>query len=392
MHRDKVAVLLICLAAVAGIAALRLFHSGGTPVVADDAVVKPSATGEFRGACLQLHNGDPNHPWELYIDEIAATGANTVCLVVTAYQENCASTSIFVDLRKTPTDPRLKSIMDHAHQRHLRVVLMPIILLENPREGEWRGKIAPTTWSDWWEDYENCTMHYAWLAESAGAEVFMIGSELVSTEADTDRWKNLIARVRKAYRGRVGYSANWDHYKQVGFWDCLDLIGMTTYHDLSDKENPTVADLVASWEPIKKEILDWQKQVNRSIVFTEVGWPNQVTCAKYAWDYYRSADKPDPQAQANCFEAFFRTWASEPAVAGYLIWEWRSYPGQELDPQKDTSYVPCGKPAMDVIARYFRAPPAHERELEREKAPSAGATRPAIAAGKTTNDGNAATD
>ena len=115
---------------------------------------------------------------------------------------------------------------------------MPIVLLENPREGEWRGKIAPTNWADWWEDYENYLMHYAWLAESAEAEVFMVGSELVSTETDTDHWKDLIARVRKAYHGRLGYSANWDHYKQVGFWDVLDLVGMTTYHDLGDKDEP----------------------------------------------------------------------------------------------------------------------------------------------------------
>jgi hypothetical protein len=283
-------------------------------------------------------------------------------------------------MRKTPQDARLVSIIEHAHRRGLRVVLMPIVLLENPREGEWRGKIAPTNWADWWEDYESYVMHYAWLAESAGAEVFMVGSELVSTESDTERWRDLIARVRKGYHGRVGYSANWDHYKQVAFWDLLDIVGMTTYHDLGDGENLTVEDLVKRWAPIKKEIMEWQKGLGRRIVFTEVGWPNQVTCAKYPWDYYRSMDKPDPQAQANCFEAFFQTWAQDLAVAGYLIWEWRSYPGQETDPQKDTSYVPCGKPAMDVICRYFRAPPPPNGG-----APN-GATRPAIAAGAEKTD------
>lgn len=379
MRRDKIAVLLICLAAAAGLAALRMLHSGDPQVVAsDDTAVKPSASGEFRGACLQLHSGDDHHPWEQYIDEIASAGANTVGLIVAAHQENCASTSIFVDLRKTPTDQRLEGVIDYAHGRGLRVVLMPIVLLENPREGEWRGKIAPANWADWWEDYENYIMHYAWLAESAQAEVFMIGSELVSTEGDPDRWRDLIARVRRAYHGRLGYSANWDHYKPVTFWDALDIIGMTSYHDLGDKTKPTVAELVASWQPIKAEILEWQKQVNRPILFTEVGWPNQVTCAKYPWDYYRSVDKPDPQAQANCFEAFFQAWAAEPAVTGYLVWEWRSYPGQVTDAKKDTSYVPCDKPAMNVISRYFRASPAHD-----ESTP-ASASRPAVATGKGT--------
>jgi len=375
MRADKVIVLAICLGALAVFLGIQAFRGGGSqPAVTKAAGVKFSGAGEFRGASLQLHNGDPNHPWEQYVDEMAAAGANTVCLVVAGYQENCSSTSIFVDLRKTPTDGRVKSVIDHAHARGLRVVLMPIVLLENPREGEWRGKIAPTNWTDWWEDYENYVMHYAWLAEEAGTEMFVVGSELVSTEADTEKWRDLIARVRNAYHGRVSYSANWDHYEQVAFWDDLDVIGMTTYHELGG-ENPTVAEVVEHWRPIKKKILDWQRGVNRPLLFTEVGWPNQVTCAKYPWDYYRSMDSPDPAAQANCFEAFFRTWAPEPAVTGYLIWEWRSYPGQDIDPQTDTSYVPCGKPAIDVITRYFRAPAAEET------APPNGTTRPAIAAG-----------
>ena len=121
-----------------------------------------------------------------------------------------------------------------------------------------------------------------------------------------------------------------------------------------------------------------------------MGWPNQVTCAKYPWDYYRSVDKPDPQAQANCFEAFFRTWAARTGRRGlpHLGMAQLPRPGHSTR-KKDTSYVPCGKPAMDVIARYFRAPPP---EGEREKAPSAGATRPAVAAGKTTHDSGAAAD
>ncbi len=128
---------------------------------------------------------------------------------------------------------------------------------------------------------------------------------------------------------------------------------MTTYYDLTDGKEPTVDVLMASWKTIKEEILQWQSKIGKPILFTEVGWPNQETAAQYPWDYYRSADKPDPTAQANCFEAFFRTWITEKAVAGCLVWEWRSYPGQDIGPQ-DTSYVPCGKPALEVIKKYYR--------------------------------------
>jgi hypothetical protein len=377
MRRDKIVVLVLFIIAISSAVGFQLVRGGGAEVAAVSGTsTKPSAIGEFRGICLQFHDGRPDVPYEQYIDEIAATGANAICLVVTAYQENCSSTSIFIELRKTPTDQRVKDLAAYARTKGLRVVLMPIVLLENPREGEWRGKIAPSNWEDWWEDYENYVLHYAWIAESIGTDIFVIGSELVSTEDQADRWRGLIRSVRGAYRGCLSYSANWDHYATITWWSDLDIVGMTTYHDLSSGEEPTMEVLLRKWEPIKKDILDWQQKVNLPILFTEVGWPNQTTCAQYPWDYYRSIDKPAPQSQANCFEAFFRTWMGEKAVTGCLVWEWRSYPGQVTDPDKDTSYVPCDKPAEKVISKYFKsawsAPP-------RQASSAGGATKPSVA-------------
>jgi hypothetical protein len=368
MHRDKlitVGLFLLLLSAAAG---MKVLHGESVSESAGPAG-RDWTAGEFRGINLQLHNGFPGHPYETYIDEIAETGANTICLVINAWQENCSSTSIFIDLRKTPPDRRVVELIRHARLRGLRVVVMPILLLENARSGEWRGKIQPEkdNWDDWWEDYTNYVLHYAHLAEEGGAELFMVGSELVSTESQADRWRGLIARVRGAFGGRLSYSANWDHYKPITWWDDLDLVGITTYNDLTGGEEPTLERLEESWRKIRAEILQWQESIGLPILFTEVGWPNQVTCAQYPWDYYRS-DTPDPQAQANCFRAFFRTWADRDEVAGWLVWEWRSYPQQPIGPE-DTSYVPCGKPAMEVIRKYLNRPDATSEAAAQPQAP-----------------------
>jgi len=336
---------------------------------------RPRQTGVYRGISLQLHSPYRSHPYEQYIREIAETGANTVCLVVHGFQDNASSSSIFIDLRKSPSPRRVKELIDFAHGRGLRVVLMPIVLLERPRGDEWRGKISPHSWDDWWEEYEEYLLHYVWIAEAAGAEVFMIGSELISTEKQTDRWRKLISRLRESYQGLLSYSANWDHYRVPQWWGDLDIIGMTTYYDLTGGKEPTLERLLEAWKPIREEILDWQSRIGRPILFTEVGWPNQETCAQYPWNYYASVDKPDPQAQKNCFEAFFRTWSGQDQVAGFLVWEWRNFPQQKIGPD-DTSYTPCGKPAMEVIRKYFLAPPALTTKPSRPAGGPVSAAKP----------------
>ncbi|RPI58800.1 MAG: hypothetical protein EHM48_09755 [Planctomycetaceae bacterium] len=350
-------------AVVAAVAGLTVLRTGAADSATQPTItskpVKPLDMEQIRGVCLQVQSGDDTHPFPKYIGEIADTGANTICMSVAAFQQNCGSSSIFIDARKNPSSKRMKELFDEAHKKGMKIVLMPIVLLENPRDGEWRGKIDPTkdknSWDEWWESYTNYILHYAQIAEESKVEIFMVGSELVSTESQTERWVKLIEQVRKVYSGKLSYSSNWDHYKPVKYWDKLDIVGMTTYYDLCGDQKPTMDVLLATWKGIKKEILDWQATVNRPILFTEVGWPNQETAARYPWDYYRAMDKPAPELQKLCFEAFFKAWADEKALAGYLVWEWRNYDQYEIGP-KDTGYCPMNKPAMEVISKHFKLP------------------------------------
>ncbi len=349
---------------MAGLAALaqHAARAGESDVASASASAPASGpvVRQFRGISLQLHVGDDQQAYDALVDEIARTGANTVCLTVTGLQDNAGAEHITTKPSRTPTDERLARLIAHAHKQGLQVILMPLVLLENARGGEWRGKIDPAkdghAWDVWWKDYNTFILHYAQLAQEAGVEMFMVGSELISTEKQPQQWTALISQVRQVYHGLLSYSANWDHYKAVGFWDKLDAVGLTSYYELSNKPNPTVEELTEAWKPIKQQILAWQAKVNRPVLFTELGWPNQKTAAQFAWDYYRSPKDPDPALQRACFESFFRTWADEKALAGYVIWEWRTSLAQKTDPNSDTGYCPKDKPAMDLIGGYFRAP------------------------------------
>ncbi len=367
MTKGKLLFLSAFLIAVAAVIGYRVATSGEAATASRKPATAPLPTevNEFRGMTLQIHSPEEAQIAPKLIDEIAATKVNTLALVLAGYQECCASTSIFIDIRRVPSDDQLRGLIRYAQGKHLKVTLMPIVLLENPRDGEWRGKINPEggRWEDWWERYTNFIMHYAHIAQDSKVDLFAVGSELISTEQQTDRWKMLIKKVRESYSGRLTYSANWDHYKVPQFWDELDIIGMTTYYELTGGKKPTEDVLLASWMKIKKDILAWQaKSKNpRPLLFTEVGWPNQKTAAEFPWDYYRSPDKPDPDLQARCFKTFFKAWSTEPAVAGFLVWEWRTGLDQKTDPKNDTGYVPMGKPAMKEIDTFFGRPAAESR-------------------------------
>ena len=331
--------------------------AGTAVVLADDGPPQPPSTaGEYRGIALQLHSCDENVPFEQFVEEIAKTGANAICLSVAANQENAKSSSIFIDYRKVPSVERMVKLCKLARRKGLRVIFMPIVLLENPGASEWRGKIEPAQPDAWWEDYENYVLWCADVASKGEADVFMVGSELVLLEDQTKRWRGLIQKVRKSYSGKLSYSANWDHYENIEWWKDLDMVGMTSYYDLVGDKTPSLEVLLENWKPIKTKILDWQKKVGKPIIFTEVGWPSQEGCAKEPWNYYGST-KPDVATQALCFEAFFKAWQDEKTVAGVLVWEWRNQV-EQVGGANDISYVPTGKPAMKKIREYFSAPGA----------------------------------
>src|SRR2546421_7867087 len=214
--------------------AIRVQHVGARPT--------RLAGLPFRGVAMQLQRVDfMDGEYQKSIDEIVDVGADTVLFVVDSKMENGKSSRIYLDVRFTPTPEQLGRLIDYAKSKNLRVVLMPIVLLDNPKGIEWRGTIEPDKsnggWNDWWQSYRGVLYHYSWIAEKHKVDVLVVGSELVSTENKLDEWRQTIDEVRKTFKGMITYSANWDHYRDIGFWDQLDLISMNSYYKLGDNHN-----------------------------------------------------------------------------------------------------------------------------------------------------------
>ncbi len=313
----------------------------------------PAADPPYHGVAIQVHSAHDVVPrGRQMLREIAALGADTALFGLDGFQKHVESTKIAPDPVRMPTDDEWLELFAQAHDLDLRVVLMPKILLSDPRGNNWRGKIQPTSWDEWFDQYTKFVVRYAQLAERGHVEVYIVGSDLVSTEKYTEQWRRVIGNVRAVYSGRISYSANWDHYRGIQFWNDVDLIGMTSYHKLSDRPGPSLDALRTRWAEIRDRIVEWQRTIRKPILFTEAGWCSQEGCSVEAWNYYRQ-EKATPaglQEQRDCYQAFVDTWAHHEAVAGILWWEWSATPGGS----HDFSYTPKGKPAEQVLRALYQ--------------------------------------
>jgi hypothetical protein len=306
----------------------------------------------YCGVAMQLQRVDWVEEYCKTIDDIAADGGDTVSLVVDARQENAESTCMYVDMRKTMTVPQLTEIINHAKSKNLRVILMPIVLLDNPAsDKEWRGTLAPTDWHAWFDNYRDTIEHYARVAQSTGVDVLVVGSELVSSEEHSDEWIETIKDVRNIYKGQLTYSSNWDRYQKVSFWKYLDFIGMNSYWTLGKDRNVTVDEIDQKWKEIQERIFRFQDTVHKPVILLEAGWCSLANAAKDPWDYTQEALPADNELQRKLYEGFFQSWWGKPELAGFVIWE--MHPGGDATGK---GYTPAGKPAEDVMRQWLRKP------------------------------------
>ncbi|MCB9562704.1 MAG: hypothetical protein H6709_02935 [Kofleriaceae bacterium] len=281
---------------------------------------------------------------EAAIADVAALGATDVALVVAWGQHDVTSTELAPTSATAPDDV-VRAAIAAAADHGLRALVFPIVTLDELAAGQWRGTLRPADVGAWWSGYEKFILHYARLAADEGAAALSVGSELGSTEGWRDRWFHLVSRVEKAFTGELTYSANWDHYEQVSFWQRLDWIGVNAYFELTDDADASEAALTRGWRDHVDALLAYAADAARPLVLTEVGYPSVDGGAVAPWDYTR-AGKVDVEEQRRAFAAFAAAWDGT-ALGGAFVWEWG--PGGA----DDRGYAPWGKPAECVLRGWF---------------------------------------
>ena len=295
---------------------------------------------------------------DLALQRLAATGIEWLGLVVTRYQENIAST-IITATEQTATDADLIHVITQAHALGLKVLLKPHVDLDNDPD-HWRGQIGEAftneaQWAAWFSSYRSTIEHYAELAQAQGVNQFCLGTELVGTTGRAADWRAVVAGVRAHFSGTVLYEANHSGEEtSITWWDAVDYIGISGYYPLTDKDNPTLAELKSGWERHVTALAALAARWNKLILFPEIGYRSQDGANRHPWEW-QTGGTVDLQEQAQCYQAAFESLYDQPWFGGMFWWVWSADPFD--GGPCDDGFTPHDKPAEDVLRAWYGAPP-----------------------------------
>ena len=252
--------------------------------------------------------------------DIRSTGGNWVCIHPYGWLGRDGRIR-FHDFDPQNPPPYLANPIRYAHELGLKILIKPHLGYWGSGFS-WRGAIRFDTrveWDRFFEDYGRWITLLA--AASRDADGFVVGTELDSTLALENKWRDLIREVRKETKVPLTYAANWTHFREVGFWDALDVIGIQAYFPLTSIKDPDLETLAAGWEKVMSELSAFAREHNRKIVFTELGYSRSHSASIHPWDSQQDGKEAE-ENQARCLRAALLAVEREPSVAGVFLWKW----------------------------------------------------------------------
>lgn len=275
------------------------------------------------------------------LKELRGAGANTVAIVPLLQQPRADSTS--VDRSLDMSDGELAHFIRQAHKLGLHAIIDPRIQIPGGRPDDVR-MADNKDWAAWFHHYEQALVGLAAVAADEHAEALVIGTDLDQTLSRPE-WMDLIARLRRIYRGRLIYAAQGSAgVEQVPFWNRLDAVGVTLFPVLDAEGDP--AKWRAALKDERKHLLASAKQAKRPLFIAELG--------------FRA--KPDPTAQTIAGAALplideatqaraLSTWLTElsdPSIGTVLIWRWN-------DAAQNGGFIAQGGKIEQTMAKRWHA-------------------------------------
>jgi len=297
------------------------------------------------------------NPFKESLRNLAATGANSVALIIPYYQSSLTATDLDRGWN-TPTDESLIEAINYAHSIGLKVMLK---VHPEVKTNEWRGFINPDDRAGWFNNYGQILEHYAALGRDYAVEEICLGAELFkvtspsSNSTNTENWNQLIDRVKETYSGQLTYSAQHTYPREaeeIEFWNRLDHIGFAAYFALApDDPDPSLETLKNAWDKVNTEaIAPLAQKWNKPVLLTEIGYRSMDNTHADPWDWGRDGNVNEEE-QARNYEALLSYWNDQSSMAGVYFWKWEADPN--AGGNADTGYTPQNKQAQEVLTTWF---------------------------------------
>ena len=319
-------------------------------------VPAPGQAEKQRGVCWV---GGRQEVTAKELESIKKLNINWISQTPFAWQENPQSPLIRLNTGSDrvwwgESDQGIKETTRLARAAGIKTMLKPHLWIHQ----SWPGDVqmeSDSLWQAWFDQYRHFILHYARLAEESQIEILCIGTELYHATSHEAAWRKLIQNIRAIYHGQITYAANFtQEYEEIKFWDALDFIGVQAYFPLSGNSNPTVEEMVANWSAPLQSLEELAGRYQRPVIFTEIGYRSTADAAiePWRWPQENPGNSPSNETQARCYEAFFQASWGKPWLGGAYFWKWYPHGSHRL---AEIDFTPQGKPAQEILSRYFHA-------------------------------------
>jgi len=290
----------------------------------------------------------------LELRKMRDAGGNIVQLLVFAYVYRLNAPGIAMPQERY--DRVLRGGISRAKAEGLRVMVKLQTWGPGFQDGKYSADIGMTSAADWrafMANYRLYVLRYARLAAETNADILCIGTELAQASQApvvTGDWRALAEEIRSTYTGPLTYAAHSSEVEGVPFWDSLDYIGVDGYYP--------IARLPAALESLERLSARW----NRPVIFSEAGFASSSYALTEPWrpgptDAPSGSVRLDLQAEG--WQTLLAKLWRRDFIWGVYAWKW--HPNTQWGGPKNADHTPQGKPALDVIRRFYGNLPARAR-------------------------------
>jgi len=248
------------------------------------------------------------------------------------------------------------SMIKQAKMEGLKIMLKPHVWVMG--EG-WCGQFDLKTeqeWEQWQKEYAKYILSNAKIAQQYNVEMLCIGTEYkIAATKRVVFWKGLIKAIRKIYKGKITYAANWDNFQNIKFWEGLDYIGVDSYYPLSKTKDANKKELNDTWKKIVSTLKNFSESQDKKIIFTEFGYKSVNFSAWNQWEI--ESIKPDKnvnlKAQENAYRSLFQNIWTQKWFGGGFLWKWFA-DDKKSGGENNSDYTPQHKPVEKIIKQYYK--------------------------------------